>query len=45
MIVRMKKVTILAAQDNRKETLRELRKLGVLHVKPVAALPSRISKI
>lgn len=39
MIVRMKKVTILAAQDDRKETLRQLRKLGVLHVKPVSALP------
>ncbi len=35
MIVKMKKVTILLAEHHRDEALKKLRKLGVLHLKPV----------
>ena len=40
MIVKMSKITLLVAEASAKKALKDLRKLGVLHVKPIQNPPS-----
>jgi V/A-type H+/Na+-transporting ATPase subunit I len=40
MIVKMSKITLLVDEGNAKKALKDLRKLGVLHVKPIQNPPS-----
>jgi len=40
MIVKMSKITLLVSEANAKKALKDLRKLGLLHVKPIQNPPS-----